>query len=113
MMPVGAKVYSAVACAWGHLQRVIQACSRGTRYSGLGLYDVDASIGFNSVSHRLVDEIRPSLPVALTAGALYTNEKTPRLVKLRASQQVFHCAIAKQGCGKALHVLFRRHASWP
>ena len=114
MMPVGAKVYSAVACAWGHLQRVIQACSRGTRYFGLDLYDIGSSIGFNSGLHRLADEIRSRLPVALVAGALHTNEKTPRRrVKPRACQQVFYFAIAKQGFGIAVHVLLRRHANRP
>ena len=64
--------------------------------------------------HRIVDEIRPYVPVALVAGALHTNEKTLRMrVKLRACQQVFYFAIAKQGFGKAVHVLLRRHANRP
>ena len=98
MMPVAAEVYSAGACARGHLQRVILACSSGTSYSGLDLYDIGSSIGFNSGLHRFVDEIRPFLPVALVAGALHTNEKTPRMpVKRQACQQVSYCAIANQG----------------
>ena len=114
MMPVAAEAYAAGACVRGHLQRVIQACSRGTRYFGLDLYDIGSSIGFNSGLHRLVDEIRPPLPVALVAGALHTNEKTLRIpVKRHACQQVFYFAIAKQGFGIAVHVLLRRHANRP
>ena len=78
------------------------------------MYDIGISIGFNSGLHRLVDEMRPLLPVALGAGALHTHEKTPRLVvKPHASQQVFYFAIAKQGFGIAAHVLLRRHAKRP
>ena len=76
-MPVAAEVYSAGACVRGHLQRVIQACSRGTWYVGLDLYDIGSSIGFNSGLHRVVDDIRPVLPVALVAGPLHTHEKHP------------------------------------
>ena len=104
-MPVAAKVYSAVACVWGHLQRVILACSSGTSYFGLDLYDIASTIGCNSLLHRLVDEIWPVRPVALVAGVLHTNEKTPMLpVKIRACQQVFYLASAKQGIGKDVHV---------
>ena len=93
MMGVAAEVYSAGACVWGHLQRVIQACSRGTLYTGLDLYDITSSIGFNSGLHRVVDEIRPHLPVALVAGVLHTNEKTPGgYVKVSVFQQVFYDA---------------------
>ena len=114
MMSVAAEEYSASASARGHLQRVIQASSRGTLYSGLGLYDIGSSIDSNSVLHRPVDEPRQILPVALVAGALHTNEMTPRTpVKLRACQQVFCFAIAKQGFGIAAHVLLRRHANRP
>ena len=114
MMLVTAEVYSAGARVRGHLQRVIQACSRGTCCSGLGLYDIVSSIGLNSGLHRLVDEIRPDLPFAVVAGALHTNEKTPRIpVKRRACQQVFYFAIAKQGSGIAVHVFLRRHAHRP
>ena len=112
--PLASEVYSAGAPVRGHLQRVILACSSGTCYSGLDLYDIGSSIGCNSVLHRLVDEIRPFLPVALVAGALHANEKTRRiLVKWRACQQVFYFAIAKQGFGIAVHVLLRRHANRP
>ena len=75
MMSVAAEVYSAGACGRGHLQRVIQACSRGTSYFGLDLYDIGSSMGLNSGRHRLVDELRPPLPVAVVAGTLHTNEK--------------------------------------
>ena len=113
-MLVAAEVYSAGATVRGHLQRVIQACSSGTCYSTLNLYDIKSSIGFNSGLHRLVDETRPVYPVVLVAGALRTNEKTPRIpVKRRACQQVFYFAIAKQGFGIAVDVLLRRHANGP
>ena len=106
MMPVAAEVYSAGACVRGHLQRVIQACSRGTRYFGLDLYDIGSSIGFNNGLHRFVDETRELHPVALVAGALHANEKTARIsIKLRVCQQVFYYAIAKQGFGIAVHVI--------
>ena len=114
MLRVASEEYSAGACVRGHLQRVIPACSRDSVYSALDLYDIGSSIGFNSGLHRLVDEIRPHVPVALVAGALHTNEKTHRIpVKRRACQQVFYFALAKQGFGIAVHVLLRRHASWP
>ena len=113
-MPVAAEVYSAGACVWGHLQRVILALSRGTCYSGLDLYDIGSSIGFNSGQHRLFDESWPPVPVLLVAGVLHTNEVTPRMpVKRRVCQQVFYLAIAKQGFGIVAHVLLRRHANRP
>ena len=56
MMLVAAGVYSAGASVRGDLQRAIPACSRGTCYSGLDLYDIGACIGFDSGLHRLVDE---------------------------------------------------------
>ena len=113
-MPVAAKVFSAGACVWGHLQRVILACSSGTSYFGLDLYDIASTIGCNSLLHRLVDETWPVRPVALVAGVLHTNEKTPTIpVKFRACQQVFYFAIAKQGFGIAVRVLLRRHANRP
>ena len=63
---------------------------------------------------RLVDKIRPLIPVALPAGALHTNEKTPRIpVNCRACEQVFYVAFAKQGLVIFADVLFRRHANWP
>ena len=86
----------------------------GTGYFGPDFYDFATSIAINSGLHRVVDEIRPPLPVALLAGALHTHEKTPRiLVKRHACQQVFYFAIAKQGFGIAVHVLLRRHANRP
>ena len=105
MMSVAAEENSAGACARGHLQRVIQACPRGTRYFGLDLYDIGACIGFDSGLHRLVDETWLLHPVALVAGALHANEMTTRMiVKVRVCQQVFYFAFAKQGFGKVVHV---------
>ena len=69
MMLVTAEVYSAGARVRGHLQRVIQACSSATACFGLVFYDSRISIGFNSVLHCFLDEIRPSVPIALVAGA--------------------------------------------
>ena len=85
-----------------------------TSYFGPDLYGFVSSIGCNNGLHRVVDEIRPQVPIALGAGGLHTNEKTPRMpVKVCVCQQVFYFAIAKQGFGIAVHVLFRRHAKWP
>ena len=106
MMFVAAEENPAGACARGHLQRVILACSRVTRYFRFDLYDIGSSIGFNNGLHRLVDETRELHPIALVAGALHANEKTARIsIKMRVCQQVFYYAIAKQGFGIAVHVL--------
>ena len=114
MKTVAAEVYSLGACVRGHLQRVILALSRGTVYSGLDLYDIGISIGFDSGVHRLFGESWPPLPVLLVAGVLHTNEVTPRIpVKRRVCQQVFYLAIAKQGFGIVAHVLIGRHARRP
>ena len=89
-------------------------CVTAAEYSGLDLYDIESAIGFNSGLHRLGDEIRSALPVAFVAGALHTNEKTARNpVKWQACQQVFCCAIAKQGLGIAVHVCLCCHANRP
>ena len=101
-MVVATEEYSAGACARGHLQRVILACPRGTRYFGLNLYDIGAFIGFDSGLHRLVDETWILHPVALVAGALHANEMTTRMiVKVRVCQQVFYFAIAKKKLRKS------------
>ena len=114
MMPVAAEVYSAGACVGGHLQRVILACSRGTCYSGLDLYDIGSSIGLNSGLHRIVDEIRPPLPVALVAGTLCANEKHPGIPSNGMPVSKFSMLqLQKQGLGIAVHVLLRRHANRP
>ena len=96
-MSAVAEEYSAVASERGHLQRVIQASSHFTVNSGLDLYDVFFSIGFNTGLHCVVDEIRPFAPVDVVAGALHTKEKTPRryVRKSHVFQQVFYFAIAK------------------
>ena len=106
MMRVAAEVYSAGATVGGYLQRVIQASSTATCYSGLGLYDI-GSIRGNSGVHRIVDEFRPSRTVARVAGVLHANVKTSSIfvVKWCACQQVFYFAIAKQGFGIATHVV--------
>ena len=56
MMSVPAEVYSAGACVRRHLQRVIQASSRGTRYFGLDFKDIEICIGSNQA--RLVPETK-------------------------------------------------------
>ena len=105
-MVVATEEYSAGAWERGHLQRVILACPRGTRYFGLNLYDIGAIIGFDSGLHRVVDETWELHPVALVAGILHANEKTARIsIKLRVCQQVFCSAIAKQGFRIAVHVI--------
>ena len=55
-MSVPAEVYSAGACVRRHLQRVIQASSRGTRYFGLDFNDIGICIGSNQA--RLVPETK-------------------------------------------------------
>ena len=114
-MRIAAEVYSAGATVGSYLQRVIQASFTTTPCFGLDVYAIGTICG-NSGAHRLVDESRPSCPVALVAGVFHANEKTSRIfvviVKFRACQQVFYLAIAKQGFGIAVHVL-RRHANRP
>ena len=78
VMLVAAEVYSAGASVRGHLQRVIQACSRGACNFGLDLYASFSFISFNSVLHGLVDEMRPAVPRVLVAGTLHTNENPRR-----------------------------------
>ena len=114
MMPVAAEAYSAGARARGDLEGVIDACSTGTWYSGLDLYDIGTSIGVNNVLHRVLDECWPLPPGPVVTRVLDTNETTVRMpIKWGASEQVFNSAMAKQGLGIAVHVIFRRHGKWP
>ena len=113
VMFVFAEVYWAGASVRGHLQRVIQACSRGACNFGLGLYDVLSCICFNSAIHGLADEIRPAVPRVLVATTLHTNENTQDARQTPCLSAFFYFATAKQGLGIAVHVLLRRHANWP
>ena len=90
MVTVAAEEYSAVANVWGHLQRAILA-----HLLTLDLYDVGSLQGCNSSFHRIVDERWPVCPVDVCASVFHTDEKTARLIKWSACEQVFYWAFAK------------------